>query len=341
MTASMALASPIVSVVIPSYNLGRYLGEAVESVQKQTLRGVELVIVDDGSTDASTLSVLDEFARQDIRVIRQKNSGVSATLNHGIRETQGRYVCCLDADDRLCPSYLEKAAAVLESKPAVGFVTSFFRDFDGATTVDLVRFAGCGFPMILVGDQAMSASLFRREAWKQVGGYDQEMDGWQDWDFWIRVLEAGYSADVIREVLYEHRVRADSITATIRRQPKKYSHLLGTLARRHQTTYQRYFPEYIQLIGSRLARFYEYSRALGRSRAWLGEQSDNWQRESERQAAIVNELRTWIAELENTKAWLEQQRTNWQAKAERQQALVQELLARINELETNDREARK
>src|SRR5262245_10979391 len=99
-----------VSVVIPCFNLGRYLGEAVESVRRQSRKPAELIIVDDGSTDAETLNLFERLAREGVTILRQANQGAPAARNYGIRNASGPYILCLDADDVLEPAFLEETA---------------------------------------------------------------------------------------------------------------------------------------------------------------------------------------------------------------------------------------
>jgi glycosyltransferase involved in cell wall biosynthesis len=113
------------SVIIPTYNYGRFLREAVESVQAQTVQDFEILVVDDGSTD-DTPQVLAALSDPRLRVFRIPNSGVSAARNRGLAEARGEFVAFLDADDRWRPSKLERQLALLESEPAVG---SVFTDF--------------------------------------------------------------------------------------------------------------------------------------------------------------------------------------------------------------------
>src|SRR5262245_35333532 len=119
-------AAPRVSVVVPCFDLGRYLDEAIDSVLAQTFHDLEIVVVDDGSTDPFTCELLDRYDRPKTQLLRQSNRGPAAARNAGIRATTGHYVCCLDADDRLLPTYLEKAIQVLQQAPDVGFVSCHF-----------------------------------------------------------------------------------------------------------------------------------------------------------------------------------------------------------------------
>src|SRR5437867_457309 len=114
---------PRVSVVIPCYNLGRFLDEAVDSVLAQTFQDFEIVVVDDGSTDQETQRLLADYRKPGTRVVRSPNRGLPAAKNLGLAETTGPYVCMLDADDRLDPQLLAKSVAALDGDPSVAFVS--------------------------------------------------------------------------------------------------------------------------------------------------------------------------------------------------------------------------
>lgn len=125
-----AYPSPLLSVVIPCYNYGQYLPDALESVFNQTFQDWEAIVVDDGSTDPETVKLLSGLERNPrLYVHHQENQGLSTSRNHGIQLARGKYVCCLDADDTLEPTYFEKALSVLESRPETGFVYSWARMF--------------------------------------------------------------------------------------------------------------------------------------------------------------------------------------------------------------------
>jgi glycosyltransferase involved in cell wall biosynthesis len=120
-------AGPKVSVIIPCYNLGEYLDEAVGSVLSQTYQGFEILVVDDGSTEPATRALLADYRRPDTRVIHAAYGGLAAARNLGIASAAGEYLCALDADDRLDPTYFEKAVPVLDADPSIGFVSCFRR----------------------------------------------------------------------------------------------------------------------------------------------------------------------------------------------------------------------
>src|SRR3712207_1908731 len=115
-----AVVPPLVSVVIPCYNQAHFLGEAIESVLAQSYPNVEIIVVDDGSTDATS-----EVARSypKVRLVRQENQGLSGARNAGLARSEGEYVVFLDADDRLLPEALETGVEYLEARPECAFVS--------------------------------------------------------------------------------------------------------------------------------------------------------------------------------------------------------------------------
>lgn len=321
--------APRVSVIITCYNLGRYLDESIESVLNQTLPAVELIVVDDGSTEQGTRLAVDAATQRGIHVIRQNNQGVGAARNRGIQEARGAYICCLDADDRLRPQFLEKAAAILDKHPEIAIVSSYVQTFEGAH--EIAQPSQCRLPEMLFKNPIVASALFRRDAWQKAGGY-AKLGVIEDWDLWISILEQGYRIHVIPEILFDYRIRPDSRRATTW-QPETYGKLLATLARRHRVTYQEHWVAFVEGIGAELAESSQYFREQERANTWLEEERRKWQVEAERQAALVTELRAWIEELEKGKTWLEEQRAHWQAEAERLNATIAEQQALIAELE--------
>lgn len=208
---------PLVSVVIPCFNLGRYAEEALASVLRQTLAGIEIILVEGGSTDGETPERLRRIARASlpgVRVLfRGEPSLAGDNRNFGIRHARGRYICCLDADDLLDPAYLEAALFAAE-----------FGDFDFAFPA--VREFGAGalcwapsdprWPDILRENSVSTVALFRREVWEQLGGFrDWGVGGRhvaEDWDFWIRAVAAGYRGKALSDTLMHYRIRPDSLS---------------------------------------------------------------------------------------------------------------------------------
>ena len=137
---------------------------------------------------------------------------MSAARNLAIAETTGPYLCALDADDRLEPTYFEKAVAILDREPATTFVSCWLRTFgDEEWEWKPER---CDLPTVLWEDTILTASLVRRQAVEAVGGYDTRMpiQGLEDWDLWLMLAERGYRGVILREVLFNYRRRPGSLS---------------------------------------------------------------------------------------------------------------------------------
>ncbi len=187
------MSAPRVSVILPTYNRVRYLGEAIQSALDQTFGDFELVVVDDGSTDA-TAALVRSFDDPRVRYLRRAHRGISAALNTAIRESRGTYLARLDSDNVLLPDMLALETAALDAHPAVGAV------YARATAIDA---AGCplpytlGLPLRYPGDALRSllydnftssnAVMVRRTCFDRVGLFDESMATVEDWDMWVRI----------------------------------------------------------------------------------------------------------------------------------------------------------
>ena len=199
-----------VSIVIPCYNLGEYLPEAVESARRQSAPPLEVIIVDDGSTDELTVSVLERYCREGLLVIHTPRLGPSAARNHGIVQSRGEYILCLDADDVLELNFLDETAPVLRQRAEVGIVTTYVELFGGSS--GLWRTLDYSPSTLLWRNCIASASLFRKRCWQEVGGYLDMMAN-EDWNFWISIVERGWQWCAVPKPLYRYRVRKQSRSA--------------------------------------------------------------------------------------------------------------------------------
>ena len=207
----MSATSPRVSIVVTCHNLGQYLDDAIDSVFAQTFQDFEIVIVDDGSTEAGTVQLLSNYQRPRTRVVRIENRGLPGARNEGIRQTSGAYICTLDADDLLVPTYLEKSVAALDERPDIAFVSHWLRTFGDEEYEWTPRDAG--FPALLDMNTINGAALVRRDAMVAAGLYDESMRrGCEDWDLWIGLVEKGLPGLILPEVLFLYRRRADSMS---------------------------------------------------------------------------------------------------------------------------------
>jgi GT2 family glycosyltransferase len=196
---------PSVSVIMPIFNKGATLMESIASVKAQTLPTWELIIWDDGSTDPETGALLDALpADPGIVVMRSSNQGVVAARNAAIRHSRGAFICCLDPDDTIDPTYLEKALLYLESHPDVALVYPFQQNFQEST--DRFQLADLHPKIISQQNCVPVCAVIRREAWEDAGGFNPAMSGGcEDWELWANVAELGYVGRVIPEYLFSYR----------------------------------------------------------------------------------------------------------------------------------------
>lgn len=187
--------SPVVSVIMPCYNQGQYLDEAVDSVLAQTYPHFEIIVINDGSTDEATVELLHHYEKPGVQIIHTDNHGPSSARNTGIQQAKGQYILPLDADDRIAPTYMATAIPILEANSNVGLVYSgveFFGEKTGKCDLPPYR-----FPDILLGNMIFNFGFYRKADWEAVGGYRLNMlYGWEDYDFWLSLIELG------REVVY-------------------------------------------------------------------------------------------------------------------------------------------
>lgn len=245
------------SVVIPCFDLGAYLTEAVDSVLAQTQPADELIVVDDGSSDPETLEVLNDLRGRGVRAYRTENRGAPSARNYGIERARGEFVLCLDADDVLMPRFLEKTLRVLAASRDVGVVASEV-EFFGKTT-GTWRPPAYSLPTMLWRNCLPSASLFRRACWEEAGGYAPHLPACQDWDLWLSIVERGWRWAVVEEPLYRYRRRDGSISD---RRELERSRILADMMRRHSKLYAEHAVEAIVELDTelkdtrdRLARF--------------------------------------------------------------------------------------
>jgi glycosyltransferase involved in cell wall biosynthesis len=228
-----------VSLVIATFNHGRLLPEALDSAIGQTLEGVEIVVVDDGSTD-DTPAVLARYGDR-IRVVHQSNRGLAAARNTGLAAARGAYVSFLDADDVLMPTKLAEQIAVLEQAPAVGWTYCDVLIEATATGTAMrasERFGYAGrrlegwlFPELIHGNFIPAiAPLVRRTALDAAGGFDERLAALEDWDLWLRlslIAEARYSP----AVLVRYRVHPGGMSEDRSRMDENRFRVLDALCR--------------------------------------------------------------------------------------------------------------
>src|SRR5436309_6515766 len=215
MTAPVAEGK--VSIVIPCFNHGAMLREALASLEEVRNENLlEVIIVDDGSSEAETIRILKEVAEAGYKVVSQPNGGLGAARNAGIRGAKGEFILPLDSDNRLRRVYLEQGVSLLKENPSLGVIyadAEYFGEKTGRWQVqefDLLSLIRMNF--------IDACALYRKKLWKEVGGYDEQMPwmGLEDWDFWLRVASYGGSFVHLPKIGFDYRVSRDSMIVQTR-----------------------------------------------------------------------------------------------------------------------------
>lgn len=217
-----------VSVVIPVHNDARFLSATLESVRHSGLVEPEIVVVDDGSTDPRTLSVLGSTAG--VTHVRQPHRGLSAARNRGIAAASGSLVLVLDADDMVAPGYLPMAVDALNRCGDLAFVAGYVRYF-GLLDLVYVPAGPAGTLSLVLHTHLKSAVLYRREALVRIGGYDERLPAFEDWEIQIRLALAGDDSDVLPMEGQLYRRHAGSMS--FRASNGMRSELVQYLVRKH------------------------------------------------------------------------------------------------------------
>lgn len=224
---------PLVSVVMPAYNAARYILEAIDSILRQDYSPIEIVLVDDGSTD-NTVSLVEARAPA-ARIIRQANAGVGAARNTGLRAATGDFVCFLDADDGWFPGKVSTQVGYLEANPDVGAVYHRWQvvrpNADGhydispppvagdAVGIDNEKSGWLYKKLLLDCVVHTSTIMLRRTIAERVGLFDTHLVNGEDYDFWLRLSRLS-RIDKLDTVFSFYRETADSLTTTV--QPVNY-----------------------------------------------------------------------------------------------------------------------
>jgi glycosyltransferase involved in cell wall biosynthesis len=205
-----------VSVVIPCYNSAPFVREAARSVFCQTRDDYEIIFVDDGSTDETPSIVADliaEHGARPARLVHGADRGLATSRNLGIGEARGQYILPLDADDLIAPQMIADCAAILDAEPNIDVVYTDRQDFGAVEQVwPAGRFE---LERLKYFNQLGSCTLFRRSVWEAVGGYRANVDGFDDWDFWLAAAAQGCSARHVPKPHFKHRTRVGSFMTRV------------------------------------------------------------------------------------------------------------------------------
>jgi len=199
--------NPIISIVIPVYNSGKYLQETIDSIKSiKDNVPYEIIIVNDGSTDQQTISILEELKAKGYNVLDKINGGPASARNTGIKTAKGKYILPVDSDDKIRTGILKKSIDILESAPHIGVVYCDAWCFgDGNGDYLMPEFS---LTKLFYNNFFLVSSVFRKSIWEKLNGFDEAivLKGIEDWDFWLNIAVNDYKIFHLNEILYEYRI---------------------------------------------------------------------------------------------------------------------------------------
>jgi glycosyltransferase involved in cell wall biosynthesis len=238
----------LLSAVIPAYNTDKYILAAINSALAQKVEGMEVIVVDDGSTDA-TAEVVTSIRDDRLRLIRQANRGLAGARNTGVRYSRGKYIAFLDADDVWFPQKIRKQLELLESEANLGFTYTYsaYIDERGERSGQLwiTSISEPSYLDLIKRNHVMASSVVARKGCVlQAGLFNENLRACEDQEFWVRLLyKTKYKARLLPEVLTGYRVRTDSLTMN-------FAHQLEN-AQKVMEIFADYIPEFTPRLKQR------------------------------------------------------------------------------------------
>ncbi|WP_319481205.1 glycosyltransferase family A protein [uncultured Draconibacterium sp.] len=231
--------SPLISIIVPCYNQGKYLTECLNSVHSQRYENYEIVVINDGSTDAHTNKTVREISHPKVTVLQTENRGVSAARNRGIKNSTGRYILPLDADDKIGANFIQQAIEVLEKNEDIKVANckvALFGTKNGILPVETYS-----LEKLLARNFIVVSAIFRRSDFEQTEGYNPNMrEGFEDWDFWITLLKNGGAVHTLNDTGFFYRIKRNSRNASVISNREHYRKLRHQIYLNHQNIYSKH-----------------------------------------------------------------------------------------------------
>jgi GT2 family glycosyltransferase len=287
--------TPKVSVIIPCYNQGEFLEEALSGIEGSVNQLYEIIIVNDGSTEEKTLSFLKKYESEGYHIIHQENCGLAGARNNGIKAAKAPYILPLDADNRVDPEYLTKAIQILDQEKDVGVVYANPRLFGDKK--EMQTLPDFELYRLLAVNYIDACAVFRKDLWTEFGGFDPDMPfmGYEDWEFWIRIAKAGWKFKHLDEFLFDYRIRDKSMVATCNL-PENRQKLVDYIINKHVDFYKEHHAGTVSYLVKNLAEieqvYFKQLHSLGYMTSYSRMLHDS-----------VKEYEARIAYMEASKFW--------------------------------------
>lgn len=284
---------PLVSIIIPCYNNKNVIFEAIDSALNQSYPRVEVIVVDDGSTDGSYEFVFDRILEgQNLRIVRQDNQGPAAARNTGFTLSGGDYLVFLDADDILHPDYVESCYREYEKDPSLNIVYCEAELFENKT--GLWKLKPFSESTILLYNSIPVFAMLRSQVFQQIGKYDTQLKCSEDWELWIRLLQQFEGVYKIPKVLFYYRKRNEQNSITDQDKIYNFRHdSLLYIYTKHQQLYrnsdldmtnllsavvykERYYNEWYRKLYYRLFRRQKYAEIYRKNQPVDATKASDW-----------------------------------------------------------------
>jgi glycosyltransferase involved in cell wall biosynthesis len=243
----------LVSIIIPSYNDTRYLGDAISSALSQTYKNIEVIVVNDGSTNEEDIEFFKNYQNPKVKIISKSNEGLAIARNTGINESKGEFFVPLDSDDKIKPSFLEETMSLMSEDVGVVYTDQEFFGVEDK----VMPMKDFDFVYLLSRNHVSVCSLVRRSAYDEVvkvnyHGYNPNMKfGYEDWDLWISVAEQGWQFKCLHTPLFMYRKRDDSMSSST---IKNHDFLINQIVENHSDTYTKYSLDIIRNLQNLLVQ---------------------------------------------------------------------------------------
>lgn len=230
----------LLSIIVPCFNDGNFLLSAIDSIEKYAPIDREVIIINDGSTETQTLEVLTTLKKVGYQVINQAHIGVSHARNAGISQAQGKYILALDADNLITAEFLVKAIDFLELNPKVGIVYGSFQTFG----LKSIYYPAKSFNLysLLRKNYLDTYAVFRKQVWVDCQGYDSNLMGLEDWEFWINAAKNHWQFHALPDLAFYYRIKEPSKSLLHRcMQENIRIGLESYILKKHIDLYQKYY----------------------------------------------------------------------------------------------------
>ncbi len=227
----------IVSVIVPVYNCSEYLSDCISSLTNQTYKNIDVVFVDDESTDNSVEIINTAIANDPrFRIIKQENHGPSFARNRAIEQAKGDFILPLDADDKICDNYIESCLKTFSLIPEVKLVygkAEYFGEKSGIW--ELPEYS---YHRILKENIIFCTAMYRKVEALKVGMYDEQLiNGYEDWEFWLNLLNPDDLVCRIDDAIFYYRIKKQSRNINILNDKVKSNHALNYIITKHLGKY--------------------------------------------------------------------------------------------------------